>query len=159
MCLAERKQTKKLGSKWHSGDDWNLNPQILKELEQFTCLMYGHNRETSVDIVRPKLLRKMVGEDEKLTSKSKVDLTRLPPLHAALKPHVQRVNHHVALYKRNWPGYSAKAKTLWLCAGIEKRSVGIGVILWSCPTNVAGWYPMHHCSWGGWEWGVRVRLW
>ena len=41
-----------------------------------------------MDIVRPKLLRKMVGEDEKLTSKSKVDLIRLPPC------------HRVALYKR-----------------------------------------------------------
>ena len=55
------------------GGDWNLNPQILNKLEQFTCLMYGQNRETSVDIVRPKRLHKMVGEDGKLTSKSKVD--------------------------------------------------------------------------------------
>ncbi len=51
-------------------------------------------------MVRAKLLRKMVGEDEKLTSKSKIDLARLPPCHSALKPHVQRVNHRVALYKQ-----------------------------------------------------------
>uniref|UniRef100_UPI00358FFE05 uncharacterized protein n=3 Tax=Myxine glutinosa TaxID=7769 RepID=UPI00358FFE05 len=32
--------------------------------------------------------------------KSKVDLARLPPCQSALKPHIQRVNHRVALYKR-----------------------------------------------------------
>ena len=64
--------------------------------------MYGQSRETSVDGARVKLLRirKMVGDDEKLTSKSKVDLGRLPPCYSALKPYVQRVNHGVALYKR-----------------------------------------------------------
>jgi hypothetical protein len=82
------------------GDDWNVKCRVLKQLEQFTCLMYGQSRESSVDVVRAKLLHKMVGEDEKLTSKSKVDLARLPPCHSALKPHIQRANHRVALYKR-----------------------------------------------------------
>ena len=53
-----------------------------------------------MDFARAKLLRKMVGEDKTLTSKSKGDLARLPPYHSALKPHVQRENHRVALYKR-----------------------------------------------------------
>ena len=42
----------------------------------------------------------MVGENEKLTSKSKVDLARLPPCKSALKPHVNHVNHRMCLYKR-----------------------------------------------------------
>ena len=62
--------------------------------------MYGQNRESSVDVARAKLLHKMVGEDKTFTSKSKVDLACLPTCHSALKPHVQRVNHRVALYKR-----------------------------------------------------------
>ena len=33
---------------------------------EFTCLMYGQNRESSMDGLRAKLLRKIVGEDEKL---------------------------------------------------------------------------------------------
>ena len=37
-------------------------------METFTCLMYGHTRETSVDVVRGKMLPKMVGEDESLPS-------------------------------------------------------------------------------------------
>ena len=81
------------------GNDWTIQSQTLKDLEEFTCLMYGQSRQSSVDAIRPRLLRKMVGEDEKLTLKSKVDLTRLPPCQSALKPHLQRVNYRVALYK------------------------------------------------------------
>ena len=50
----------------------------MKQLEEFTCLMYGQNRESSMNGLRAKLLRKIVGEDEKLTSKSEVVLARLP---------------------------------------------------------------------------------
>ena len=77
------------------GEEWNLKSHVLKQLEEFTCLMYGQNRESSMDGLLAKLLRKIVGEDEKLTSKSKVNLARLPPCHSALKPHFQRVNHRI----------------------------------------------------------------
>ena len=73
---------------------------MLKEVKKFTCLMYGQSGETSVDGACVKLLRKMVGDGENLTSKSKVDQGCLPPCYSALKPHFQCVNHHVALYKR-----------------------------------------------------------
>ena len=53
-----------------------------------------------MDVVRGKMLRKMVGEDEKLTIKSKVDLARLPPCKNNLIPHVGRVNYRLAIYKR-----------------------------------------------------------
>ena len=46
------------------------------------------------------LLCKIVGEDKKLTSKSKVDLACLTPCNSALRPHIQRVNRRVCLYKR-----------------------------------------------------------
>ena len=49
--------------------------------------MYGHNRESSVDVVRAKLLLKMVGENEKLTSKSKVDLASIPSCHSVSRLH------------------------------------------------------------------------
>ncbi|KAK2164990.1 hypothetical protein NP493_1387g00009 [Ridgeia piscesae] len=62
--------------------------------------MFEQKRESSMDGLRAKFLLQIVGEDEKLTSKSKIDLVRLPPCHSALKPHFQRVNHRVALYKR-----------------------------------------------------------
>ena len=82
------------------GVEWNIQPQTVMQLEEFTCLMYVQSRESSIEVVRTKLLRKMVGKDEKLTSTSKVDLARLPPYQSALKPHIQRANHRAALYKR-----------------------------------------------------------
>ncbi|KAK7103627.1 hypothetical protein V1264_018493 [Littorina saxatilis] len=82
------------------GDEWSIHHEVDESLELFACVMYGHSRELSVNTVRGKMLRKMVGEDEKLTAKSKVDLARLPPCRAALQPHNKRVNHRVALYKR-----------------------------------------------------------
>ena len=77
------------------GEEWNIKYHVLKQLEEFTCLMYGQNRESSMDGFRVKHLRKIMVEDEKLTSKSKIDLVRLPPCHSALW-----LNHHIALYKR-----------------------------------------------------------
>ena len=70
------------------GEEWNLKFHVLKQLEEFSCLMYGQNRESSMDSLRAKLLRKIVVEDEKLASKSKVDLACLPPCHSVLKPHL-----------------------------------------------------------------------
>jgi hypothetical protein len=46
------------------------------------------------------MLKKMVGEEEKLTTKSKVELSRLPPSRDNLVPHINRVNHRLAYYKR-----------------------------------------------------------
>lgn len=113
------------------GDDWNVTPGILRELEKFTCIMYGQCRESSVDIVRVKMLKEMVGTDKTLTSKSKIDLARLPPCHSALKPHVHRVNHRVALYKRAHDHFPEKPKPHdegqgWM------RSDGLLKPVWSC---------------------------
>ena len=41
--------------------------------------MYGYPRETRLNEVRALMLKKMVGEDERITTKSKVELYRLPP--------------------------------------------------------------------------------
>ena len=62
--------------------------------------MYGHVRVKSVDAVRAKMLRKMVGADKVLDSRSKVELERLPPPKVFLTPHVQHANLRVACYKR-----------------------------------------------------------
>ena len=74
--------------------------EVQEQLEAFTCAMYGQAREKSVDLVRSKLLKKMVGEDSTLNTKSKVDMVRLPPCRDSLIPHIHRVNHRVACYKR-----------------------------------------------------------
>ena len=82
------------------GDHWSVDQEVLNDLEAFTCLMYGHARERSINSVRSIMLKKMVGEDEQLTVKCKVDLSRLPPCRNNLVPHIWRVNCRFATYKR-----------------------------------------------------------
>ena len=57
------------------GEQWEVEPNVMKDLEVFICAMYGYPQESSVNVVRAKILKKMVGEDETLTTKSKVDLS------------------------------------------------------------------------------------
>jgi len=95
--------------------------------------MYGQSREMSVDSARVKLLRKMAGDSEKLTSKSKVDLGRLPPCYSALKPHVQRVNHRVRLHKRAHQVIVEKPKPYEEGQGwLRNDSNNMLQLIWSC---------------------------
>ena len=78
---------------------WKVASEVLEQLEAFTCAMYFQARETSVDMVKSLLLKKMVGEDNTLNSKSKVDMVCLPPFQDSLIPHMQWVNHHAEPYQ------------------------------------------------------------
>lgn len=82
------------------GDEWEVPDDVLHMIEAFTCCIYGYERDTSINLVRYKMLKKMVGEDEELTATSKVDLNKLPPCRDNLIPHIQRCNHRLAHYKR-----------------------------------------------------------
>ena len=91
---------------YHSqlGEGWDINPDVYDQIDAFTCTMYGHARETSVNAVRSKMLKKMVGEGKGLDNNSKVDSARLPPCQDSLVPHTNRVNHRVACFKKaNFP--------------------------------------------------------
>jgi len=85
-----------------------------------------------MDGLRTKPLHKIVGEDEKLSSKLKVDLARLPPCHPALKPHIQRVNHRVALYKRADESILEKPNPYDDGQGWIKTEDGVLETVWSC---------------------------
>ena len=82
------------------GDDWTIQDSVFEDIEIFKCVMYGYRRESRVNIVRIKMLKKMVGEDKPLSADSKVDLARLPPCKTSLLPHVQRVNYRLCCYKK-----------------------------------------------------------
>lgn len=82
------------------GDKWSVDQEVTDELEAFICLMYGHAREKSVNTVRSIMSRKMVGVNEELTTKPKVDLSRLPPFRDSLVPHIARANYRITHYKR-----------------------------------------------------------
>ena len=114
------------------GEEWTVKPEVQQQLEQFTCIMYGEVRESLVNTVRAKVLKKMVGEDQKLTTKSKVDLARLPPCQDALIPHVQRVNHRIACYKRAHRPTFPRSKPHDAGQGWAKTSQGILEPVWLC---------------------------
>lgn len=108
-----------------------MKPEVHQELEQFTCLMYGQPRESSVNAVRANMLKKMVGDDEMLTIDSKVDLTRIPPCQDSLIPHVQRVNYRVACYKRAHQPIFQRPKPYNTGQGWEKTEHGVLEPVWS----------------------------
>ena len=47
--------------------------KMSKYMLEFVCVMYGYVRETSVNAVRTKMLKKMIREDEALTARSQDD--------------------------------------------------------------------------------------
>ena len=82
------------------GDDWTIQDSVFEDTETFICAMYGYPRESSVNIVRRKTLKKMLGEDKPFSADSKVNLTRLPPCTTSLLPNAQRVNYRLCCYKK-----------------------------------------------------------
>ena len=94
--------------------------------------MYGYSRQKSIDTVRGIMLRKMVGEDEQLTTKSKIDLFRLPPCRDNLIPHISRVNHRLAIYKRADIPIFWSPKPYDPGQGWERNEEGVLEPVWSC---------------------------
>ena len=78
------------------GEDWSVPDTLVDELEEFTCVMYGYAHEKSVNLVRYLMLQKIVGEDDQLTTETKVDLSKLPPDRDSLIHHIKRTNYRVA---------------------------------------------------------------
>lgn len=111
------------------GDEWSVEPKVMDDIEAFTCMMYGQARE-SVNAACGIMLKKMLGEDEQLTTKSKVDLSRLPPCRDNLIPHI--VNHRLAIYKRADKPVFWGPKPYDPGQGWEKTEEGILEPVWSC---------------------------
>ena len=120
------------------GDEWSVENHVMKVIEAFTCLKYGYKDESSVDTVREIMLRKMVGEDERMTLCSKVDLSRLPPSKASLTPHIQRVNHHLATLKRATEAEFWCPKPYDDNQGWRKTEAGLLLVNRTNPTNLSG---------------------
>ena len=93
--------------------------------------MYGYPKLTSIDLVRTTMLKKMVGVDEKLTSDSKIDLSRLPPCRDCLIPHIQRVNLRLASFKRANLAFYGSPKPYDTEQGWQKCENGILEPVWS----------------------------
>ena len=83
------------------GDDWEVADELLAELEEFVCFMYGFPRVKKVNDVRTLMLKKMVGEGKAIKASSKVDLSRMPPCRRSLIPHIKRANYRVGQWKHS----------------------------------------------------------
>ena len=116
------------------GDNWQIGEDVSEELESFTCVLYGQGRDTSVNALRCKMLKKMIGEEATLNIKSKVDLARLPPCKDSLIPHIQRVNYRVACYKRAAQPNFSRPKPHDVAHGWQQKTDGVLEPIWStCP--------------------------
>ena len=114
------------------GDGWSVEIQVTDEREAFTCLMCGHARKKSVNTVRSIMLRKMIGENEELTTKSTVDLSRRPPCRDSLVPRIARVNYRLANYKRAHKAIVLRSNPYDLAPGWENTEEGVLEPVWSC---------------------------
>ena len=85
-----------------------------------------------MDGLRAKRLLKIVGKDEKHTSKSMIELVRLLPCHSALKPHLQRLKLRVALYKHADKSILEKLKPDDDGQGWIMTEDGVLEQVWSC---------------------------
>ena len=79
------------------GDECSEDQEVTDEFEAFTCLIYGYAREKSVNTVRNIILSKVLGENDELITKSKVDLSRLLSCRDTLALHF--ANYGIVNYK------------------------------------------------------------
>ena len=78
------------------------------------------------------MLQKMVGgKNVKLTKKSKIDLSRIPPCANSLKPHIERVNHRLNCYKKAHMPIFHKPNPFDNHQGWEKSDNGFLEPIWS----------------------------
>ena len=74
---------------------------LYKDIEKFTCGMYGKPHYTSVDVLRHDPLReKCEAPDGTINVDRRIDLCQLPPCKKALTQHTRRANYQVAIWKR-----------------------------------------------------------
>ena len=77
-------------------DSWEITDELVCELEESVCFLYGFPSVKEVNKARAIMLKRMVGEGEVIKSTSKVDLAKLPPCKESLIPHIKRANYRVA---------------------------------------------------------------
>ena len=74
----------------------------------------------------------MVGENEKLTMKSKIDFSRLPPCKGNLIPNISRVNYRLSTYKNADKNILFCPKSYDPNQGWEKNEQGVLEPIWCC---------------------------
>ena len=81
------------------GNDLEIGEDLLRELEEFTCAIYGNSRFTSVDELRLFKLKDKC-EGKPTTAMCNMDMGSLPPCRKCLIQHVRRVNYQLSIWKK-----------------------------------------------------------
>ena len=74
------------------GQEWDLPPELMDKLEEFTCLLYSTNTVTTkINDLRYQLFCSRRGE---------IESHQLPPCRDCLVKQAKRTNYQVAIWKR-----------------------------------------------------------
>ena len=122
------------------GDDWNIKSHVIKQLEQFTYLVYGHISKSFVNAVHVKLPHKMVGEDVNSFPSQSTCLAfpahvSFGAIHPACDPLLLCTSCFVDLYNDNTNLYEDEVQQGSMDED-STRSPGATVIMWSCPASL-----------------------
>ena len=81
------------------GESWEVPDDLVDELEEFTCSMYGRARARKVNELRYIRIKELCTKDNQLNPSKNVDRGTLPPCRRSLEQHIRRVNYQVGFWK------------------------------------------------------------
>ena len=83
------------------GSRVDIEDRVFKDLEKFTCLMYGSKLGDINSLRYEKFIERFSAKPgEVLTSYNGVDMSLLPPCRESLKMHVRRANYQALIWKK-----------------------------------------------------------
>ena len=82
------------------GDTWNVPWDLMDDLDEFTCALYGKSRVQHVDVLRVLKINERYGKDNELSHSSIFYLATLPPCRRNLEQNIKRVNYQIVIWKR-----------------------------------------------------------
>ena len=83
------------------GEEWDITEDLIDDLEEFTCAIYGRARVHKVDELRHVRIKELCAKEDQLYPSKNVDLGTLPPCRRSLEQHIRRVNYQVGIWKRS----------------------------------------------------------
>ena len=82
------------------GESWEVPEDLIDDLEEFACSMYGRARAHKVNELRYIRIKELCAKDNQLNPSRNLDLGTLPPCRRSLEQHIKRVNYQVGVWKR-----------------------------------------------------------
>ena len=72
------------------GNNWEVPNDLINELEDFTCKLFGKTHITKIDDLRLYMMKEKCGTEETI-SPHNIDVATLPPCRSSLTQHIRRV--------------------------------------------------------------------